>query len=264
MVYNWAGLTSRAKGVTGFWVVRSVLVLLFFISGNALAGGGTWKIGPFGPYWDDNSWPVFTPMYWMEEFLNQLDDDDAEIQQWMMRNQYQGAQQPQGQGGYSPGNTTAATPYNSMQLNVWTAPDQMDAPMSGFRNGAVPVNPSMAGSGREMMNRAQPGTRQQRVAPQRQVNPSAQAYRPPANRQQQPASRPAARSRYPEFESLPDLTPQAFSRMPPQLQQQYEQAFNQAFMNYQKRREIEQALRQRPPAYERPRNRPMPPNYPRY
>ena len=26
-------------------------------------------------YWDDNDWPVFTPMYWMEEFFDIWDDD---------------------------------------------------------------------------------------------------------------------------------------------------------------------------------------------
>lgn len=26
-------------------------------------------------YWDDNDWPVFTPMYWMEEMFDEWDDD---------------------------------------------------------------------------------------------------------------------------------------------------------------------------------------------
>ena len=26
--------------------------------------------------WDDNDWPEWTPMYWMEEFMDEWDDDD--------------------------------------------------------------------------------------------------------------------------------------------------------------------------------------------
>ncbi len=26
--------------------------------------------------WDDNDWPVFTPMYWMEEMFDEWDDND--------------------------------------------------------------------------------------------------------------------------------------------------------------------------------------------
>lgn len=239
-------------------------MLLFFISGSAMAGGGTWKIGPFGPYWDDNSWPEFTPMYWMEEFLNQLDDDDAEIQQWMMRNQYQGAQVPQRpyfsgeQGAYSaaPQNNPATQPYNSMQLNVWTAPDQWDVPVSAPEPGASPANQATVDSGREAMNRVRLGARQPRVVPQQRGYPPVQDYSPQAyqrpTRQRNSSSSATPRSAYPEFESLPNLTPQEFSRMPPQLQQQYEHAFNQAFAKHEQRRQIEQVLRNRPPVYARP------------
>lgn len=258
-------------------LVATAFLLLF--SGLAIAGGGTWKMGPFGPYWDDNSWPEFTPMYWMEEFLNQLDDDDAEIQQWMMRNQYQGQgaqalQQPyfpREQGGAyppEPQNNADTQPFNSMQLNFWSMPDQWDMPMSVPEQGASSANPPMADSGRKRMNRAQPNTRQLRAVPQQRAYPPAQAYPQQANRypyqQRKPVTRPAPRSAYPEFESLPNLTPQEFSRMPPQLQQQYEQAFNQAFVNYQKRREIEQRLRQRPPVNPLPDRGTVPRNYPRY
>ena len=260
----------RFAGAGRSLFLRGVAIFLLLVSSIAMAGGGTWKMGPFGPYWDDNSWPEFTPMYWMEEFLNQLDDDDAEIQQWMMRNQYQhqgqyqGAEQPQGRDGYSPGNAPTATPYNSMQLNVWTTPDQLDAPMNVPGQTTSPAHPSAADTGSQKMNRARPGAGQQRATPQRRGYPPAQAYGQRPYQQQSPASRPAPRSTYPEFESLPNLTPQEFSRMPPQLQQQYEQAFNQAFVNYEQRRQIEQGLRNRPPANVRPRVRPVPRDYPRY
>jgi hypothetical protein len=45
----------------------------FFGSNN----DGEWKMGPSGPYWEEGSnWPEWTPMYWMEEFMDNMDDDD--------------------------------------------------------------------------------------------------------------------------------------------------------------------------------------------
>lgn len=38
---------------------------------------GEWKMGPNGAYWDEgSSWPEWTPMYWMEEFMDNMDDDN--------------------------------------------------------------------------------------------------------------------------------------------------------------------------------------------
>ncbi len=69
---------------------KGLLILcLCFASSAVLASGGVWKIGPFGPYWDDNDWPEYTPMYWMEEFINNINDDDDEILDWMRLNQQQ-------------------------------------------------------------------------------------------------------------------------------------------------------------------------------
>lgn len=37
---------------------------------------GEWKMGPQGPYWEEGSdWPQWTPMYWMEEFMDGWDDN---------------------------------------------------------------------------------------------------------------------------------------------------------------------------------------------
>lgn len=44
--------------------------------------GGKWERGPFGMFWDENDWPEWTPMYWMEEFANELDDDDDWGKPW--------------------------------------------------------------------------------------------------------------------------------------------------------------------------------------
>ena len=43
-----------------------------FFGGN----DGEWKMGPNGPYWDESDWPVWTPMYWMEEMMDSFDNDD--------------------------------------------------------------------------------------------------------------------------------------------------------------------------------------------
>lgn len=43
-----------------------------FFGGN----NGEWKMGPNGRYWDESDWPEWTPMYWMEEFMDSFDDDD--------------------------------------------------------------------------------------------------------------------------------------------------------------------------------------------
>lgn len=37
---------------------------------------GEWKMGPNGPYYEESDWPEWTPMYWMEEFMDVWDDDD--------------------------------------------------------------------------------------------------------------------------------------------------------------------------------------------
>lgn len=43
----------------------------FFNSNN-----GEWKMGPYGPYWDESNWPEWTPMYWMEEMADSFDDNN--------------------------------------------------------------------------------------------------------------------------------------------------------------------------------------------
>lgn len=59
------------------WVGLSLLALSatasadFFSSNN-----GEWKMGPYGPYYEENDWPEWTPMYWMEEMMNSFDDED--------------------------------------------------------------------------------------------------------------------------------------------------------------------------------------------
>ena len=44
----------------------------FFGSGN----NGEWKMGPYGPYWEENDWPEWTPMYWMQEMSDSFSNDN--------------------------------------------------------------------------------------------------------------------------------------------------------------------------------------------
>lgn len=43
-----------------------------FFGGN----NGEWKMGPYGPYYEESDWPEWTPMYWMDEMMNSFDDED--------------------------------------------------------------------------------------------------------------------------------------------------------------------------------------------
>ena len=43
-----------------------------FFGGN----NGEWKMGPNGPYYDESDWPEWTPMYWMEEMMDNFGGDD--------------------------------------------------------------------------------------------------------------------------------------------------------------------------------------------
>jgi len=53
---------------------RTLAVLFgLLISANATAG---WFGSNNNDYWDDNDWPEWTPMYWMEEMMGGWDDDD--------------------------------------------------------------------------------------------------------------------------------------------------------------------------------------------
>ncbi len=68
-------------------MIRIIVALLISLPLISHAADGHWKMGPYGPYWDENSWPEFTPMYWMEEFMNQFNNDDDEIKDWYRYNQ---------------------------------------------------------------------------------------------------------------------------------------------------------------------------------
>ena len=64
-------------------LIATVVMASFFATPTVYAsdwfGGGNngeWKMGPNGAYWDESDWPEWTPMYWMEEFMDSWDNDN--------------------------------------------------------------------------------------------------------------------------------------------------------------------------------------------
>jgi hypothetical protein len=191
-------------------VFRITAVFLMLFTGSALAGGGVWKIGPFGPYWDDNDWPEFTPMYWMEEFMNRLDDDDDGILDWMRMNQNSG----QVQQGSLPERSSPA----------WNSPS---SPLS---------EPDYYQSGPRRNDRIRPNYYQSEPRRNDRVRPN--YYRSEPRRNDQAGN--SRREPYQRNDRLPELTPEEFERMPRQLQREYERAFmDRYFPNNRGRREID-------------------------
>lgn len=95
-----------------FGISLGALLLAASLSANAWWGGNSW--GNNG-YWDDNDWPVFTPMYWMEEMFDVWDDD---------YDYYGGPGYGYGApyGGYRYGSPYAA-PYGAPVYQAQTAPE---------------------------------------------------------------------------------------------------------------------------------------------
>lgn len=189
-----------------------------------LGGGGDWKMGPFGPYWDDNSWPEFTPMYWMEEFMNRLDDDDDEIQTWMLRNQYSGQR--------SGTNWSGAYPEYGQQPNSRVVPQAHSEPgayVDSYAN--TPDKKAHVGGG----NKASPGESESESGPLPYLTPDEfarmpielqRAYRRAFDREYPIAQDPKSST---NNRPLPRLTRQEFARMPAELQREYKRAYEHEY-----------------------------------
>jgi hypothetical protein len=213
--------------------VRQLMALLLIVAASpALGGGGDWKMGPFGPYWDDNSWPEFTPMYWMEEFMNRLDDDDDEIQSWMLRNQFPGQH---------PGtNAQGFYPQDNWRPETWTGSRaQSDRWANTAPHGAIP------GGNTYIFGERNPST----DAPESETGPL--PYLTPEEFARMPVElqreyKRAFDQEYPivssartqikpksrlevERRPLPNLTPQQYSRMPVEQQREYKRAFDREY-----------------------------------
>ncbi len=60
-------------------ILLGLALILAASSANASffdSNKGEWKMGPNGPYYDESDWPEWTPMYWMEEFMDVFSNDD--------------------------------------------------------------------------------------------------------------------------------------------------------------------------------------------
>jgi len=80
-----------------FMLILALTMATVSISSTAQAsdwfGGGNngeWKMGPNGAYWDDSGWPEWTPMYWMEEFMDEFDNNNWGGNNWGGGNNYGG------------------------------------------------------------------------------------------------------------------------------------------------------------------------------
>ncbi len=231
---------------------RLFFLLLSLSAATALADGGDWKMGPFGPYWDENEWPEFTPMYWMEEFMNRLDDDDDDIREWMYQNQAPGQFSPGQfspgqfpQAGAPPGNypfygLNSPSPYGWQPYgwnSPWASPYSPyvtpygGLPGSGWDTAPVPgaMVPPAAGAYPPMGDELPALTPDQYA---RMPRSSQREYRRAYDRRM--PTRREALSR-PRRESLPNLTPEEFARMPPALQRQYKRDFDREYARYRAR-----------------------------
>lgn len=61
-----------------FLIALSLFGLASTASADFFGGGnnGEWKTGPYGPYWEENDWPEWTPMYWMQEMSDSFSNDN--------------------------------------------------------------------------------------------------------------------------------------------------------------------------------------------
>jgi len=210
---------------------RVIALLLFVAAGPAVGSGGDWKMGPFGPYWDDNSWPEFTPMYWMEEFMNRLDDDDDEIQTWMLRNQFPGQ--------YSGGTGLQGLyPQDNWQPDGWTGSRTQS------RDRAYVAPHSKAPGGNTYIigdNNPMPDASENDSGPLPYLTPEEFArmpldlqreYKRAFDKEYQIVAKPEP---YTERRPLPNLTRQEFARMPADLQREYRQAFDREYAGMPRR-----------------------------
>lgn len=215
-----------------------IAVILVLVAGPVLAGGGDWKMGPFGPYWDDNEWPEFTPMYWMEEFMNRLDSDDDDIQAWMLRNQYPGqypatglgGADPYYNGGYWPG---VAQPYGGQQIYP-PAYGWYGMPATAYPQ-YYATNPDSYWYGGEVPPAQSPLYSVDKPLPQltleeylRMPEELQREYKREFERRHYGAAgQPVERYRY--GSTLPRLTPEEYARMPANLQRQYRREYDRVY-----------------------------------
>jgi hypothetical protein len=53
----------------------TTLLLAALLMAMSTSASAFWRDRYNDSYYDYNDWPVFTPMYWMEEFMDEFDND---------------------------------------------------------------------------------------------------------------------------------------------------------------------------------------------
>ncbi|WGZ93634.1 MAG: hypothetical protein QJT81_17855 [Candidatus Thiothrix putei] len=122
----------------------SLLALSATASANDFFGGndGEWKMGPYGPYYEESDWPEWTPMYWMEEMMDSFDDEDS----YGGNNGFMGGMPFMGNNNNMPfmgGNNYPMMPYGAAPMGAPMMAPPMGAPMMAPPMGAPMMAPPM-------------------------------------------------------------------------------------------------------------------------
>jgi hypothetical protein len=120
----------------------SLLALSATASANDFFGGndGEWKMGPYGPYYEESDWPEWTPMYWMEEMMDSFDDEDS----YGGNNGFMGGMPFMGNNNNMPfmgGNNYPMMPYGAAPMGAPMMAPPMGAPMMAPPMGAPMMAP---------------------------------------------------------------------------------------------------------------------------
>ncbi|SEA99408.1 hypothetical protein SAMN05660964_03073 [Thiothrix caldifontis] len=120
----------------------SLLALSATASANDFFGGndGEWKMGPYGPYYEESDWPEWTPMYWMDEMMNSFDDEDS-----YGDNGFMGGMPFMGNNNmpFMGGNNYPMMPYGAAPMGAPMMAPPMGAPMMAPPMGAPMMAPPM-------------------------------------------------------------------------------------------------------------------------
>lgn len=112
-----------------FLTASAIVLITFSANINAFWGGNN-----SNDPWDDNDWPVWSPMYWMEEMSDEFDNNS-----WSGGNGY--GYQPYGYAPSMPQYGPHSTPYSGQAPYPQYAPGY---PAPGYRAPTYPAPSSTA------------------------------------------------------------------------------------------------------------------------
>ena len=76
-------MKTKIKQTAKIILLAALLAAPFSAQANWFgSNNGEWKTGPYGPYWDESDWPVWTPMYWMDEMMDSFDNNNWGGNNW--------------------------------------------------------------------------------------------------------------------------------------------------------------------------------------